>query len=66
VRAWRKDRLATEITLVLGIKVLLLWLLWLAFFQHPLDEQLTNDQVRRAMFDAAPEIAATGKEIERW
>ena len=47
-----RERLATEITLVLCIKAVLLWLLWLSFFQDPLDEHLTPELIERALFGA--------------
>ncbi len=47
----RLGPLAREISLILLIKIVLLYGLWWAFFSQPLDEHLTYEAVGNAWFD---------------
>lgn len=44
-------RLAIEITLILVIKVILLWLLWAMFFAHPIAKDARQLAVTRIILD---------------
>ncbi len=50
----KKKRLAVEIGLVLVIKVLLLWLIWLLFFSHPIAKEARQQAVTRIMLNQTP------------
>lgn len=45
VRKFRDNPLAKEITVVLVVKILLIFGLWYAFFSQPLDRHLTDRNV---------------------
>ncbi|MGA9032661.1 MAG: cytochrome oxidase putative small subunit CydP [Sulfuricaulis sp.] len=45
MRKFRDNRLAKEITVVLLVKLFLIFGLWYAFFNHPIDRQLTDRSV---------------------
>ncbi len=49
--AGKSGRLAMEITLVLLIKVFLLWLIWAMFFSHPLAKEARQEAVTRMLLD---------------
>ncbi|HKJ77841.1 MAG TPA: hypothetical protein VKA64_11635 [Gammaproteobacteria bacterium] len=53
IRAMRPSPLFKEITLVLVIKVALLFGLWAAFFSEPVGDDLTAGQVEDAVFGTA-------------
>ena len=42
-KRFKRPLLKRELALIVGIKALLLWLIWALFFAHPLQEHL-NDQ----------------------
>lgn len=52
----RRNRpgLAREITITLVVKIVLIYLLWLAFFSNPLDDKLTGPAVGDALFGTLP------------
>jgi hypothetical protein len=45
-----RHRLAWEITITLVLKLVIIYLIWLAFFSRPLDEHLTAPAVGTALF----------------
>lgn len=54
-----KHKLGWEITISLVLKLIIIYLLWLAFFSQPLDDHLTGPDVGEALFGAAsPDAAA--------
>ena len=44
-------RLAVEITIILVIKVILLWLLWAMFFAHPIAKDARQSAVTRIILN---------------
>ena len=52
-RSRSRSRLALEITVALCIKVVLLYLLWAAFFSHPASRQLNERRVADDLFGPA-------------
>lgn len=52
---WR-NRLAREITLILGVKFALIFALWFAFFRHPLDNDLDAAAVSRALLSGPASV----------
>ncbi len=44
-------RLAIEISIVLVLKVLLLWLIWMLFFSHPIAKEARQEAVTRIMLN---------------
>jgi hypothetical protein len=52
----KKPALIREITLALAVKFLLIYLIWLQFFSHPVDEHLDNTQVQNAIFGGQPTV----------
>ncbi len=46
----RGDRLAVDITVTLVIKLILIYVLWYAFFSEPIDEHLTGQTVGDVLF----------------
>jgi hypothetical protein len=47
----RPGRLAIEITLILIIKVMLLWLIWVMFFSHPIAKEARQSEVTRIILN---------------
>lgn len=45
----RYSRLAVEITIVLTVKVILIWLLWWSFFSQPIPKEARQDAVTRVI-----------------
>lgn len=43
--AKHKSLLRKEISLILVIKLILIFMLWILFFQHPIEEKLTNQDI---------------------
>lgn len=50
-QAGRFGRLAIEITLILVVKVLLLWLIWAYFFSQPIPKNERQDAVTRMILN---------------
>jgi len=53
-RADRSPRLRRELVVALALKFAAIFVLWLLFFSHPLDERLDETQVGATVFGAAP------------
>ena len=49
----RKDLLAIDITIMLVLKLIVIYGLWYAFFSQPLDDHLTSHAVGSAMFGSS-------------
>jgi hypothetical protein len=64
MKSARDRRLVREIAWSLAIKLALLFALWLAFFSHPRDRELTPAEVGSALLGGAttadPSAAAAG------
>jgi hypothetical protein len=47
----KSGRLVIEITIILIVKVLLLWLIWAMFFSHPIPKQARQSEVTRIILN---------------
>ena len=48
----RRSHLAREITIVLAIKFLALYVIWSVWFSHPESEQLNGERIRSAVYSS--------------
>ncbi|MFM9913424.1 MAG: cytochrome oxidase putative small subunit CydP [Methylophilaceae bacterium] len=51
IQTGKTGRLALEISLALAIKLLLLWLLWMLFFSHPIAKNDRQQAVTRIILN---------------
>ncbi len=47
----KSRRLAIEITIILIVKVILLWLIWAIFFSHPIAKEARQSEVTRIILN---------------
>lgn len=47
----KNKRLAIEISVVLMVKILLLWLIWMLFFSHPIAKEARQEAVTRIILN---------------
>ncbi len=47
----KSRRLAIEITIILIVKVILLWLIWAIFFSHPIAKKARQSEVTRIILN---------------
>jgi hypothetical protein len=47
----KSARLAIEITIILIVKVILLWLIWAMFFAHPIAKETRQSEVTRIILN---------------
>ena len=50
-RADQSKRLAVEITIILLVKLMLLWLIWAMFFSHPIAKETRQSAVTRVILN---------------
>lgn len=47
----KSGRLAIEITIILIVKVILLWLIWAMYFSHPIAKEARQSEVTRLILN---------------
>lgn len=47
----KSRQLAIEITIILLVKVILLWLIWAMFFSHPIAKEVRQSEITRMILN---------------
>jgi hypothetical protein len=59
----QRNSLRREITVVLLVKLALLFAIWFAFFSHPLDRSLTGHDVSRVLVGSGADSPAPNADV---